>query len=85
MARRNRVTPFGGLVDAGRGLVYGNRGCLHDRSGVIRRHHNGKRWISCRLETLPDGTFVVLDEAAFLVLGDRLLRWAPRGHDVPWR
>lgn len=31
-------------------------------------------------ETLPDGTFVALRSAAFLVLGRRLLRWAPAGY-----
>ncbi len=51
MPLQNRVTPLGDLVaDPGRGLVYGNRGCLHDASGRIRRHHNGKRWIACQLE-----------------------------------
>ncbi len=33
-----------------RGLVYGNRGRLHDEHGVIRRQWQVKRWISCRLE-----------------------------------
>ena len=37
------------IADPARGLVYGNRGCLHDASGRIRRHHNGRRWIACRL------------------------------------
>src|SRR5438128_7248150 len=47
---QNRVTPLGELVaDPGRGLVYGNRGCLHDDAGRIRRRYNGKRWIACRL------------------------------------
>jgi hypothetical protein len=42
------VTPLGEPVaDAGRGLVYGNRGCLHDETGHIRRRYNGKRWIAC--------------------------------------
>ena len=172
MPLRNRVTPLGELVaDPARGLVYGNRGCLHDAHGVIKRRYGVRRWISCRLEfrgwqrgailqpgkftelffldeatafaaghrpcalcrnedyrrfvtlwhelhpgddtgadaidarlhaervdpgpsgghvqrrfeapleTLPDGTFVVLDETAFLVLGERLLRWAPAGYD----
>jgi hypothetical protein len=30
--------------------VYGNRGCLHEKNGHIRRRYNGKRWIACRLE-----------------------------------
>jgi hypothetical protein len=48
---QNRVTPLGELVaEPGRGLVYGNRGCLHDAEGRIRRRYNGRRWIACRLE-----------------------------------
>ena len=48
---QNRVTPLGEIVAVpGRGLVYGNRGCLHDESRRIRRHWNGRRWIACRLE-----------------------------------
>jgi hypothetical protein len=51
MPRQNRVTPFGDLVAApARGLVYGNRGCLHDAEGRIRRRYGVKRWISCQLE-----------------------------------
>ncbi len=51
MPLQNRVTPLGELVaDPGRGLVYGNKGCLHDESGRIRRRYNGKRWIACRLK-----------------------------------
>jgi hypothetical protein len=49
--RQNRVTPFSELVAvSARGLVYGNRGCLHDEHGRIRRRFNGRRWISCQLE-----------------------------------
>src|SRR4029453_17959741 len=48
---QNRVTPLGDLVaDPARGLVYGNRGCLHDAQGRIRRRFAVKRWIACRLE-----------------------------------
>jgi hypothetical protein len=51
MPLRNRVTPLGELVaEPARGLVYGNRGCLHDAGGRIRRRYDGKRWIACRLE-----------------------------------
>ena len=47
---QNRVTPLSELVaDPGRGLVYGNRGCLHDGRRRIRRRYNGRRWIACRL------------------------------------
>ena len=51
MPFQNRVTPLGELIAAPeRGLVYGNRGRLHDEHGVIRRQWQVKRWISCRLE-----------------------------------
>ena len=50
MPLRNRGTPLGDIVaDPARGLVYANRGCLHDTSRRIVRRYNGKRWISCRL------------------------------------
>ena len=51
MPFQNRVTPLGGLIATPeRGLVYGNRGRLHDADGRIRRDWQLKRWISCRLE-----------------------------------
>jgi hypothetical protein len=51
MPLQNRVTPLGELVATPeRGLVYGNRGRLHDERGIIRRRWQVKRWISCRLE-----------------------------------
>jgi hypothetical protein len=80
---RNRVTPFGELVaDPARGLVYGNRGCLHDDDGRIARHHRGKRWIACRLQfrgwrrspLVQPGRFTelfFLDEATALAAGHR--------------
>jgi len=38
MTLQNRVTPLGELVaDPARGLVFGNRGCLHNEHGRIRR------------------------------------------------
>jgi hypothetical protein len=164
---QNRVTPLGELIaDPPRGLVYGNRGCLHDAAGRIRRRYSGKRWIACRLEFrgwqrgplmqpgrftelffldeatafaaghrpcalcrhddyfrfsslwgelhpgqtgadaidaqlhserivpgtteqrrhqadsdgLPDGAFILLGEAPYLVLGNELLRWTPAGY-----
>ncbi len=80
---QNRVTPLGELVShPARGLVYGNRGCLHDASGRIRRSHNGRRWIACRLEfrgwlrrpLLQPGKFTelfFLDEATAMAAGHR--------------
>jgi hypothetical protein len=83
MARQNRATPLGELIaDPARGLVYGNRGCLHDETGRIRRRYNGKRWIACRLQfrgwrrrrLLQPGRFTelfFLDEATALAAGHR--------------
>ena len=51
MPLQNRVTPLGDvIVDPARGLVYGNRGCLHDSHRTIVRRFQVKRWIACRLE-----------------------------------
>jgi hypothetical protein len=163
MPFQNRVTPLGELVATPeRGLVYGNRGRLHDDHGRIRRQWQLRRWISCHLEfrgryrpggpmapgrytglffldeatalaaghrpcaecrnadyrsflgltgasgaddldqwlhterlsggvagrrlhqlsleELPDGAFVLLDDAPWLVLEDALLRWTPGGY-----
>jgi len=83
MPLQNRVTPLGELIaDPGRGLVYGNRGCLHDEAGRIRRRYYGKRWIACRLEfrgwhrepLLQPGRFTelfFLDEATAFAAGHR--------------
>lgn len=47
--RRNRVDPLGALhAVAPRGAWMGNRGCLHDAEGTIRRAHATRRWITCR-------------------------------------
>ena len=44
MPLQNRVTPLGELIaDPARGLVYGNRGCLHDEAGRIRRRASSLR------------------------------------------
>ena len=83
MALRNRVTPLNEIVaDPAHGLVYGNRGCLHDAEGRIRRGYAVRRWIACRLEfkgwqrgpLLQPGKFTelfFLDEATALAAGHR--------------
>lgn len=51
MPLQNRVTPLSEIVSVpARGLVYGNRGCLHDSRGRIVRRYGTRRWIACRLE-----------------------------------
>ena len=83
MPLQNRVTPLSELIaDPARGTVYGNRGCLHDANGVIRRRFQVKRWIACRLEfkgwqrgpKLQPGRFTelfFLDEATAFAAGHR--------------
>jgi len=83
MPLQNRVTPLGEVIaDPARGLVYGNRGCLHDEGGRIRRRYNGRRWIACRVRfrgwhrapLMQPGRFTelfFLDEATALAAGHR--------------
>jgi len=83
MPRQNRVTPLGELIAAPeRGLVYGNRGCLHNARGEIRRRYATKRWIACRLcfrgrrrsPLMAPGRYTelfFLDEATALAAGHR--------------
>jgi hypothetical protein len=80
---QNRVTPFSELIaDPARGLVYGNRGCLHDEGGRVRRRYATRRWIACRLRfkgwhrhpLLQPGKFTelfFLDEATAFAAGHR--------------
>jgi hypothetical protein len=80
---QNRVTPLGEIVATPeRGLVYGNRGCLHDAQRRIRRQFQVKRWIACRLEfrgryradPMPPGRYTglfFLDEATAFAAGHR--------------
>ena len=49
--RQNRVNPFGSLVvTPERGALMGNRGCLHDNDGIIRRVFAHKAWVTCQVE-----------------------------------
>jgi hypothetical protein len=80
---RNRGTPLGEIVaDPARGLVYANRGCLHNARGELRRRYNGRRWIACRLQfrgwqrpgLMMPGRFTelfFLDEATAIAAGHR--------------
>ena len=84
MPRQNRVTPLGeAIATPERGLVYANRGCIHDTSGAVReRRYPTKRWIACQLEfrgrhrrpLMAPGKFTelfFLDEATALAAGHR--------------
>jgi hypothetical protein len=80
---QNRVTPTGAIVvDPGRGLMMGNRGCLHGTGrtlGVSR--WRSKLWICCvlawkgvRRDPMPPGRWTALfftDEVTALAAGHR--------------
>jgi hypothetical protein len=83
MPLQNRVMPTGEIVmDPGRGLIMGNRGCLHGQGrslGVSR--WRSKLWICCLLDfkgvqrdPMPPGRWTALfflDEATALSAGHR--------------
>lgn len=82
MPLRNRVTPFGELIETpARGTLMGNRGCLIDDGRQIVRRYQGRRWIVCALEfrgrRLPlmelgrNTQVFFLDEATALAAGHR--------------
>lgn len=83
MPLQNRVTPFGEIVARPwRGLLTGNRGCLHDAGGRIgARRWRTQAWIACLLEfrgrrrhPMPPGRWTALffpDEAVALAAGHR--------------
>lgn len=82
MPLRNRVTPFGDIIATeARGLLFGNRGVLHDENGRLVRAWQVRRWIACLLEfkgrrrsLLQPGRFTelfFLDEATALAAGHR--------------
>src|SRR5262245_55354323 len=83
MPLQNRVTPLGDIVaDPGRGLLMGNRGCLHrpDRTLGVTRWRS-RLWIACvldwkgrRRDPMPPGRWTALfflAEATALVAGHR--------------
>ncbi|MBV8338895.1 MAG: hypothetical protein JO343_03005 [Candidatus Eremiobacteraeota bacterium] len=82
MPRQNRVTPFGDIVAlAGRGLVMGNRGILHNDDQQIIRYSQVRRWLVCRTEFRGRHRTIMrphsytelffLDEATALAAGHR--------------
>jgi len=82
VTKQNRVTPFSKIIATpARGTLTGNRGCLHDGHGQIRRPFQGQRWIICLLEfkgrkrpIMAPGRYTelfFLDEATALAAGHR--------------
>jgi hypothetical protein len=94
--RQNRVTPFGELIATpARGTLMGNRGCLHDSEGRIRRAFVGRRWIICVLQfkgrrrpIMAPGRYTelfFLDEATALAAGHRPCMECQRARSLLFR
>jgi hypothetical protein len=84
------VTPFGEIIaTSARGMLLGNRGCLHDDQQQIRRTYQLQRWIICVLEfkgrrhaIMTPGHYTelfFLDEATALAAGHRPCAECQRG------
>ena len=86
MPLQNRMTPLGEPIAVeARGLVYANRGNIHDARKRIRRPYGVKRWIACQLSfrgwhrerLMQPGRFTelfFLDEATAIAAGHRPCR-----------
>ncbi len=96
MPRRNRVDPWGDLHAVGdRGLFTGNRGCLVDETGRVRRHHVGSLWITCvtelggrRMPLAAPGRWTplfFLDDAVALAAGHRPCAYCRRDDYLCYR
>ena len=66
-ARRLPAPPKAGEMDD---VLHGER--LQGRAKRLHRRN---------IDALPDGAFIALEEGAFAVRGDGLLRWTPQGYD----
>jgi hypothetical protein len=58
-------------------------GAKADAIDEVLHEERLQRFHAARLEDLPDGAFVLVDEAPLLVHGDELLRWTPGGYTEP--
>jgi hypothetical protein len=66
--RRLRTRPYAADMDR---TLHGER--LRGRDKRLHRRD---------IDTLPDGTFIALQETALAVRGGHLLRWTPQGYDA---
>jgi hypothetical protein len=93
MPLRNRVDPFKQLhAVEQRGAWFGNRGCLHNDKGELKRHWQLERWIICTLAfkdrkrpLLVPGRYTELffmDEATAFAAGHRPCKECRRGDAV---
>src|ERR1700726_2224782 len=55
---------------------------MDDALHCERLRGRAKRLHQCNIDVLPDGAFVALEEVAYAVRGDALLRWTPQSYDI---
>ncbi len=59
---------------------------MDERLHAERLDGRAKRLHRRKIDELPDGAFIALEEGAFAVRGNSLLRWTPQGYDTrKWR
>ncbi len=96
MPRQNRVTPFSTTIaTSARGRWLGNRGCIHDDLGHIRRLYQTRRWIICQLQfkgrrrnLMQPGRWTelfFLDEATAFAAGHRPCAYCQRARYEEFR
>jgi hypothetical protein len=96
MPLQNRVLPTGEIVaDPARGMLMGNRGCLHDDNRQVRAPWRLRAWITCVLafrgrvrQPMRPGHYTelfFLDEAVALAAGHRPCAECRRAEYDAWR
>jgi len=79
--RRREAQAFAAKWQQARGLPAPPKaGEMDDVLHGERLQGRAKRVHRRNVDTLPDGAFVALEEGAFAVRGDHLLRWTPHGY-----
>ncbi len=81
--RRNDALAFAEMWR--QALSLGVRPSAGEMDAVLHRQRlrgRDKRRHRRNLDALPDGAFIALDDAAFAVRGDALLRWTPQGYQA---
>jgi len=58
---------------------------MDERLHAERLDGRAKRLHRYKIDGLPDGAFIAMDEGAWVVRGNTLLRWAPKGYDIAKR
>jgi hypothetical protein len=79
--RRKEAQAFATGWQGARGLsVPPKAGEMDDLLHAERLQGRAKRMHRCGVDALPNGAFIALEEGAFAVRGDALLRWTPQGY-----